>query len=128
MGESLFAALGQEVDPTIDMAINIADRCLSLNSAAPAGASTNLVDIVTMENVSNPSQSVSIRDAIFDMARSSGPPRMPRSAWSFRDSSWACDEAVSPIESQFNGVLSSMTGVPHGLRECHSSQEALLLR
>ena len=60
-------------------------RCLSLNSVAPEGASTNLVDIVKMENVSNTSQSVSIRDAIYDMA-------------------------VLPIESQFNGVLGSMTG------------------
>lgn len=77
MAENLFAALGQEVDDTMLMAINISDRCLSANSVAP-DASRNLADIVMIPDPIT-GDSVSIRKSIFDTA-------------------------VTPVQSQFGQV------------------------
>lgn len=65
MAENLFAALGQEVDDTMLMAINISDRCLSANSVAP-DASRNLADIVMIQDANG--DTVSVRKSIFDTA------------------------------------------------------------
>ncbi|CAJ1331256.1 unnamed protein product [Effrenium voratum] len=69
MGESLMAALGQEVDPTLQMALTIADRCLSLESTTTsANATRNLADIIKIPSTSNASQMTTVRETLIDLA------------------------------------------------------------
>lgn len=69
MGENLLVSLGSEVTPEMEMALSIADRCLSrLEYSVDPDGSRNLADIVSMDSATSPGTKVTVRESVFSTA------------------------------------------------------------
>ena len=69
MGENLLISLGTEVTEEMEMALNIADRCLSrLEYSVDPDGSRNLADIVSMDSATSPGTKVTVRESVFSTA------------------------------------------------------------
>ncbi|CAJ1335294.1 unnamed protein product [Effrenium voratum] len=67
MGEKLLTALGTPIDDTVEMALFLADRCMSLNGNT--SASSNLADIIELpaRNPSYPGERTTVRADVIDL-------------------------------------------------------------